>query len=67
MPDDVATDDAVDEEQRDVLKWRQQEALSYGLTLIEARLYAESGIDCGQLRHLVDLGYTPEQIAKLLF
>jgi hypothetical protein len=67
MPDDVAVEDVVDEEQRGVLRWRHQEALSYGLTLIEARLYAESGIDCGQLRHLVELGYTPEQIAKLLF
>jgi hypothetical protein len=62
------SEDAVDEEQRDVLRWRQQEALVVRAHAHRRlRLYAESGIDCGQLRHLVELGYTPEQIAKLLF
>lgn len=49
-----------------MFKWRFDEARAAGLTLVEARLYAESDIDCGELRRLVALGYAGRRLADLL-
>lgn len=49
-----------------VVRWRFLEARDAGLTRLEARLYAESDIDCERLRALVRHGATPQQVAKVL-
>lgn len=53
-------------EARRVILHRYQEARRYGLTLVEARLYAESGIDASELRRLKRKGCPPAQAARIL-
>ena len=45
---------------------RFTEARAAGLTLIEARLFAESDADIGHLRRLIRDGCKPALIAKIL-
>ena len=45
---------------------RYKEAREYGLTLAEARLFAESERDVGELRKLQALGCPPDIAAKVL-
>lgn len=54
------------DEQREVFVRRFKEARAAGLTLVEARLFAESDCDIGLLRKLVEFGCPPAQIAKVL-
>jgi ATP-dependent helicase YprA (DUF1998 family) len=54
------------DERREVLRRREQEALRAGLTVVEAKLFAESGQDIGTLRALVRQGCPPELIARII-
>jgi hypothetical protein len=49
-----------------VMLHRYEEARRYGLTMVEARLYAESTIDAGELRRLKVLGCPPAKAARIL-
>jgi hypothetical protein len=60
----IATDE-LDEAQRVYLK-RYKEAREFGLTQLEARLFAESGTDVGLLRRLKADGCPPAVAAKIL-
>lgn len=53
-------------EQQRVVLHRYHEARAYGLTRVEARLYAESAIDAADLRRLIRVGCPPAQVAKIL-
>jgi hypothetical protein len=59
------TDHELTEPQK-VVRWRFREARDAGLTRVEARLYAESEIDCSDLRRLVANGATPKEIVAAL-
>jgi hypothetical protein len=53
--------------ERDIcVQRRRKEALAAGLTLVEARLFAESDRDVGQLRMLVRDGCPAATIARIL-
>jgi hypothetical protein len=54
------------EERHQVYLNRYREAREYGLTQLEARLFADSDIDIGALRRLARLGCPPLIGAKLL-
>lgn len=54
------------DETRRVMVRRFREARLAGLTLVEARLFAESDVDIGLLRKLVAVGCPPRQIARIL-
>jgi len=62
------TDDTVVEldEAHRVILHRYREARLFGLTRLEARLYAESHIDASELRRLKALGCAPAVAAKIL-
>lgn len=61
------TDEREADEVAEVVRRRRREALEAGLSLVEARLFAETGeIDIGELRHLVELGCPPELLARVL-
>lgn len=49
-----------------VILHRFKEARQAGLTLVEARLFAESEVDVGLLRTLVAGHCPPQQIARIL-
>ncbi len=49
-----------------VRRRRYWEAVDAGLTTIEARLFADSEVDVGELRRLVDKGCGPELIARIV-
>jgi hypothetical protein len=53
-------------EQGRVVLHRYKEAREYGLTRLEARLYAESQIDVSELRRLRLAGCDPAIAAKIL-
>jgi hypothetical protein len=53
-------------EQARVVYHRYKEAREYGLTRLEARLYAESTIDASELRRLRRAGCAPAIAAKIL-
>lgn len=53
-------------EQTRVVLHRYREARAYGLTRVEARLYAESGIDASELRRLKRKGCPPLMAARIL-
>jgi hypothetical protein len=53
-------------EQARVVYNRYKEAREYGLTRLEARLYAESTIDASELRRLRRAGCAPAIAAKIL-
>jgi hypothetical protein len=53
-------------EQVVVWRWRQEEAKQAGMTKIEARMFAESDRDIGELRKMVAKGCPPELLAKVL-
>jgi hypothetical protein len=61
----VTEDDQPTESDR-VMFRRFHEARDAGLTLVEARLFAESDADVGHLRKLVAAGCKPAVIAKIL-
>lgn len=50
-----------------MIERRYEEAEKAGLSPLEARLFARSGIDVGELRRLVDGGCTPALICRILF
>jgi len=54
------------EEQQEVLYRRYKEARLFGLTRLEARLFAESDRDIGELRVLQAKGCSPALAAKIL-
>ena len=62
----VADEEVKLTEQQEVVLHRYEEARGYGFTRLEARLYAESTIDCGILRHLKAKGCGPAMAAKIL-
>lgn len=66
MDDEENEPTVPDEEYRAVIRWRYEQARLYGLTRIEARLFAESDADIGALRHLAELGCAPATAAKIL-
>jgi len=53
-------------EEQQVVLHRYTEARAFGFTMVEARLYAESDIDCGKLRVLKLSGCGPAMAAKIL-
>jgi hypothetical protein len=65
MPED---DDAREQakELADIVFRRKREARKAGMSVVEARLFAESAIDISALRHLVELDCPPELIARVL-
>jgi hypothetical protein len=65
MSEGVAEDRELGEQGRVVLH-RYREAREYGLTRLEARLYAESQIDASELRRLRRAGCAPAIAAKIL-
>lgn len=60
-----AEDTGLEEAQRVVFR-RYKEAREYGLTRVEARLFAESEEDVGVLRKLLAAGCPPEVAARIL-
>lgn len=62
----LAEDTVALSEQQEVVLHRYHEARDYGFTRLEARLYAESGIDCGELRRLIRVKCPPAVAAKIL-
>lgn len=54
------------DERSEVLTRRFHEARAAGLTRIEARNFAESDVDVGQLRKLVRGGCAPKTIAEIV-
>jgi hypothetical protein len=48
------------------VRLRRREASKAGMSRVEARLFAESEIDVGDLRRLVEKGCPPELIARVL-
>lgn len=65
MPEVAETEVELSEQSRVVLH-RYREAREFGLTRLEARMYAESGIDAGELRRLKRAGCPPIVAAKIL-
>ena len=61
----VETEVKISERSRVILH-RYQEARDYGFTRLEARLYAESEIDCSALRRLVKAKVPPLWGARIL-
>ncbi len=61
----VAEADTSDE-QLQVLRRRYTEARKAGLTLVEAKLFAESDADVGELRRLVRAGCPVEQLRAIV-
>lgn len=53
-------------EQLAVRQWRFDEAVRAGLTDVEARLFAESDRELGELRRLVKAGCPVEQIRAIV-
>lgn len=47
-------------------QWRYDAAREAGLNMLEAKLFADSDLDIGELRRLVRLGCPPDLIARLL-
>lgn len=64
VPEDTDVDAELEVAQ--VLRRRRREALAAGMSPVEARLFAESEIDIGQLRHLVAAGCPDSLLAKVL-
>lgn len=54
------------DEQLEVLRRRYKEARQAGLSIVEARLFAESSQDVGTLRKLVAKGCEPRTIARIV-
>ena len=65
MADREPTACLLDEYERVVLH-RYGEARRYGLTMVEARLYADSQIDASELRRLKRKGCPPRLAAEIL-
>ena len=53
-------------EQQVMLTRRIREAKDAGMTAMEARMFAESAVDIGELRKLLKLGCPPEYLARIL-
>lgn len=62
----VADPDVEISERSRVILHRYQEARDYGFTRLEARLYAESEIDCSELRKLIRAKVPPIWGARIL-
>jgi hypothetical protein len=45
---------------------RYREARAAGLTIVEAKIWADSGDDVGELRRLIRLGCPADALAKIL-
>lgn len=54
------------DERLEVLRRRYMEARRAGLTIVEARLFAESDRDVGELRQLVAAGCPVETIRQIV-
>jgi hypothetical protein len=54
------------DERLEVLRRRYAEARKAGLSMVEARIFSESGEDIGTLRKLVEKGCEPRLIARVL-
>lgn len=58
--------DDLTDEQLEILRRRYTEARKAGLTIVEARLFAESDADVGELRRLVEHGCPIDQIRAIV-
>ncbi len=56
----------LDDEQWTLHKWRYDAARAAGLTLVEAKLFADSNVDIGELRRLHAAGCPPDLLARLV-
>lgn len=63
-PDEMPEDDAP--YTREEWTTRRKEASAAGMSIVEARLFAESGIDIGELRRLVRKKCPGELLARIL-
>ena len=52
--------------QRQVVLWRQEQAVKAGLSWLEARVWADSDGDVGELRRLVEAGCPVSLLARLV-
>lgn len=66
MLEPAPTEDDYLSEPRRVIFRRFREARDAGLTLVEARVFAEGDADVGQLRKLVKAGCSGRMIARIL-
>ncbi len=66
MPVDADTEEVELSERGRVVLRRYAEAREFGLSPVEARLWAESEVDVGELRRLKRLGCPPLVAAKIL-
>lgn len=65
MPGTKDTPVELNEESRVFLR-RYKEAREYGFCEVDARMWAESHVESGQLRRLKRLGCSPKLAAKIL-
>jgi hypothetical protein len=54
------------DEEREVLVNRASEAIKAGLTVLEAKAFAASGVDIGLLRKLVAQGCPKDQLRRIV-
>ena len=66
MPVDDTATVVLSEPLRVVLRRYREARIDLGLTDVESRLYAESSIDCSDLRRLVRMKCPPAMAAKIL-
>lgn len=66
MLEPAATEEEQPTEQQRVILRRFREASDAGMTLVEARLFAESDCDVGLLRKLAKAGCPGSMIARIL-
>lgn len=66
IADDLLQDAGELAERFRVRKHRYQEARACGLSIVEARLFAESEADVGELRRLRELGCPPQLIRRII-
>lgn len=58
--------DGLTDATRGVLRWRYDEAREAGMSIVEAKLYAESNIDASLLREAVRRGCPKDLLAKVV-
>jgi hypothetical protein len=63
---DLPVPDELSFEAREVLRNREVEALAAGLSIVEAKLFADSLADVGLLRRCVANGWSAVQIAEIV-
>ncbi len=63
---DIADEEAAGDEQLEVQRRRYQEARRAGLTIVEAKLFADSGCDVGLLRACIRGGCPLDVLVRIV-